>query len=601
MNTIQTRREEKGQALILVILAIAAIFGFAALAIDGGMLFLDRRAAQNAADAAALSAGYAKCQGQNPTAAALEIAEANGFKDNGDDLRVTVNNPPLTGSKAGNSEYIEVIIKAHNDPVFLGLISQTPMETTTRSVSHCNIGTAAGAKQPGLGGEVALLALNKTASGAITNTGSAKIIVDGGVFDNSTAEDALSQTGSATMKMNWAKIRGGADLSGAFGMNADGTGEIAKQIDVVGNFHTSGSGKAISGAFNIGGSVINSASVNMTGNPMNVGGSFDNSGAGTINASSLIVGGNIVNGGSGSFTSEQIMAGGNVTASGSGKFTPPSGSTLNMTVKGNIALSGSAKITGNVTMEGNYTHSGSSSISGSVTQTTVTKPTFSVTIPEMTDPLATILNPPVGPAGSCTNLDFPNYGTFNPTMTSGGYYCDLDIGGSVTSKIPPGTYWVDSFSLGGSAKLTMDGVQLFITGKGASTAFKMAGSTTISMVGTMIYVRSGAFSLVGSSGALAWTAPGTGDFQGLALFMDRANNSPASQTGSTTISNESGTWYAPASKCSFTGSTSTTIYSQFICDKITVTGSSNLTIQYDSTLVYQAPAQGTVSEVSLEE
>lgn len=601
MNTIQTRREEKGQALVLILLAIAAVFGFAALAIDGGMLLLDRRNAQNAADAAALSAGYAKCQGKNPTTAAIEIAEANGFIDNGDDIQVEVNNPPLTGAKAGNSEYIEVIIKARNDPVFLGIISQTPLETTTRSVSHCNVGTAEGAKQPGLGSEVALLALSKTASGAITNTGSAEIIVDGGVFNNSTAADALYQNGSATMEMNWAKIRGGADLGGAFGINASGTGEIAKQIDIVGNMETSGSGHAIAGNFNIGGNVVNTASVIMTGDQMNVGGSFDNSGAGKINTSSLIIGEGIINGGSGSFTSKQIVAGGNVTASGSADFKPPSGNTLNMTVKGNIALSGSAKITGNVTMEGNYTHSGSSSISGSVTKTSVTKPTFSVTIPEMADPLATILNPPIGPAGSCTTLNFPSYGTFNPAMTSGGYYCDLNIGGSVTSTIPPGTYWVDSFSLGGSAKLTMDGVQLFITGKGATNAFEMKGSTKISMVGTMVYVRSGAFYLHGSSGALAWTAPGTGEYQGLALFIDRTNTSQASQTGSTTISNESGTWYAPASKCSFTGSTATTVYSQFICDTITVTGSSNLTIKYDSTLVYQAPAQGTVSEVSLEE
>ncbi len=601
MNTHQTHKGEKGQVLVLVILAIAAILGIAALVIDGGMLFLDRRAAQNAADAAALSAGYAKCQGQNLTTAAIKIAEENGFKDNGGDLRVTINNPPLTGVNAGDSDYIEVIIKSLNKPMFLGLISQTPLESTTRAVSHCKVGTEAGAKQPGLGGEVSLLALNDTASGAITNTGSAKIIVDGGVFNNSTATDAFDQTGSGTTQMNWAKIRGGADLSGAFGINAAGTGEIAKQIDVVGNLRTSGSGKAISGAFNIGGDVVNTASVNMTGNPMNVGGAFDNSGAGTINASSLIVVEDIVNANSGSFTSEQIVAGGNVTASGSASFKPPSGKTLNMTVKGNVALSGSAKINGNVTLQGNYTHSGSSKITGSVTQTTVTEPTFSVTIPEMADPLATILNPPVGPAGTCTTLTFPNYGTFNPTMTSGGYYCNLNIGGSVTSTIPPGTYWVDSFSLSGSAKLTMDGVQLFITGNGATTAFQMGGSTKISMVGTMIYIRSGAFSLNGSSGSLAWTAPGTGEYQGLALFMDRNNSSAANQTGSTAISSESGTWYAPASKCSFTGATVTTIYSQFICDTITVTGSSNLTIKYDSTLVYQAPAQGSVCQVSLEE
>lgn len=601
MKRIQIRKEERGQVLVLIALALVALVAFAALAVDGGMFFLTRRKTQSAADSAALSAGYAMCQGQNPIAAAVTIAGTNGYTDNGDDIQVAVNHPPLTGPKVGNAEYIEVIIKTRNDPVFLGVISQTPLETTARAVSHCKVVTEEGGKQPGLGGEVALLALNKTATGAITNTGAAQIIVDGGVFDNSTAANAFSQDGSSIMKMNWAKIRGGANLGGSFGINPFGTGEIAKQIDIVGNLNTSGAGHAISGSFNVGGNVVNTAAVNLSGDSMNVGGSFDNSGAGQIYTKSLIIGGNIINSASGLFTSEQIVAGGNVTADGASNFRPPTFKNLQMLVKGDIDLSGSAKITGNVTLEGDYTHSGTAGITPEPTHGSVTQPTVNVTIPEMTDPLADILAAPIGPAGNCTTLTFPGYGTFNPTMTPGGYYCNLEIGGSVTSTIPPGTYWTDRFSLSGAANLKMDGVQLFVTGKGTSQAFSMGGSARISMIGTMIYVRSGSFSLSGAGGTTAWTAPTTGEYQGLALFMDRANSSPASQTGSTTIAKESGTWYAPASHCSFTGATTTTIYSQFICDKITAGGSSNLTIKYDGTLVYQVPTQGMVSEVSLEE
>lgn len=46
-------RSEQGQVLILIVLSIVALLGFAALAIDGGMIFSERRVAQNAADAAA--------------------------------------------------------------------------------------------------------------------------------------------------------------------------------------------------------------------------------------------------------------------------------------------------------------------------------------------------------------------------------------------------------------------------------------------------------------------------------------------------------------------------------------------------------------------
>ena len=46
---------EKGQALILLVLAFTVLLGFTALAIDGGMVYANRRHAQNAADAASLA------------------------------------------------------------------------------------------------------------------------------------------------------------------------------------------------------------------------------------------------------------------------------------------------------------------------------------------------------------------------------------------------------------------------------------------------------------------------------------------------------------------------------------------------------------------
>ncbi len=50
---------ERGQVLILVVVGMVAMMGFAALAIDGGMTLSDRRNDQNAADAAALAGGKA--------------------------------------------------------------------------------------------------------------------------------------------------------------------------------------------------------------------------------------------------------------------------------------------------------------------------------------------------------------------------------------------------------------------------------------------------------------------------------------------------------------------------------------------------------------
>ncbi|HLE15156.1 MAG TPA: pilus assembly protein TadG-related protein [Anaerolineales bacterium] len=53
------RISDKGQASILLALAFVALLGFTALAIDGGMVYSNRRHAQNASDAASLAGGSA--------------------------------------------------------------------------------------------------------------------------------------------------------------------------------------------------------------------------------------------------------------------------------------------------------------------------------------------------------------------------------------------------------------------------------------------------------------------------------------------------------------------------------------------------------------
>ena len=54
---VKRRRGEEGQVLVFLTICFVVLLGFAALAIDGGMLFTDRRHAQNAADASALAGG----------------------------------------------------------------------------------------------------------------------------------------------------------------------------------------------------------------------------------------------------------------------------------------------------------------------------------------------------------------------------------------------------------------------------------------------------------------------------------------------------------------------------------------------------------------
>jgi Flp pilus assembly protein TadG len=76
---------QRGQALVLIALAIVGLVGFAALAIDGSNVFSDRRHSQNASDTAAYAA-----------ALALARAEAN-WKDFGMDRAISNGYDPADG------------------------------------------------------------------------------------------------------------------------------------------------------------------------------------------------------------------------------------------------------------------------------------------------------------------------------------------------------------------------------------------------------------------------------------------------------------------------------------------------------------------------
>jgi hypothetical protein len=63
------KSKEKGQALVLFVLGLLALIAISALVIDGGNMYLNRRAAQTAADAGALAGAYELCSGGGATEA----------------------------------------------------------------------------------------------------------------------------------------------------------------------------------------------------------------------------------------------------------------------------------------------------------------------------------------------------------------------------------------------------------------------------------------------------------------------------------------------------------------------------------------------------
>src|SRR5437899_2844222 len=112
---LRQRYRRRGAVLIIVAVMLAVILGVAALSVDAGNIYQERRKAQAAADAAADAAAvdlYTKYDANRGVdvdgqarATALEYATAHGYTD-GPDNTVNVNIPPLAGAYAGKAGYV---------------------------------------------------------------------------------------------------------------------------------------------------------------------------------------------------------------------------------------------------------------------------------------------------------------------------------------------------------------------------------------------------------------------------------------------------------------------------------------------------------------
>ncbi len=111
------RAQDSGQVIVIVAISFLTLVVLVALVVSVGQVFIARRTAQTAVDAAALAGGYA-LQGGAPAAAAAAAAETAlqyGFTLNytvsvgGDTVTGDVNIPPTSGTHM-NTDHIEVLI-----------------------------------------------------------------------------------------------------------------------------------------------------------------------------------------------------------------------------------------------------------------------------------------------------------------------------------------------------------------------------------------------------------------------------------------------------------------------------------------------------------
>jgi hypothetical protein len=203
MQLVQDRR---GALLATTAVALPVIAGFAGLGVEVGIWYSDKRELQTAADAAALSGAFERVRG-NPSgleSAARQEAQRNGFALLSTNTMI-VNNPPQSGSRAGDTKAVEVVLTRPHRLLFSKLLMSGDVMIAARS-------TAAVATT----GEACVLALDRIANAALNNQGSATIKMDGCVMaSNSISSNAIEITGSATVSAHSLWTAGGADTGGS--------------------------------------------------------------------------------------------------------------------------------------------------------------------------------------------------------------------------------------------------------------------------------------------------------------------------------------------------------------------------------------------------
>lgn len=133
---ISNKKNERGQAMIMIVFSLIGLVGASALAIDGGNAFLDRRRAESAASATALTAALTRIEGGDWRSVALATAAANGYSNNGITSTVELNTPPTSDPYTGNPEYIEVIITSYVDTYFGPVIGVPQVVNRVKAISQ---------------------------------------------------------------------------------------------------------------------------------------------------------------------------------------------------------------------------------------------------------------------------------------------------------------------------------------------------------------------------------------------------------------------------------------------------------------------------------
>lgn len=203
--------KQRGQAFLVVVAGLVALLGIGALAIDIGLLWSTRRQMQSAADAGAMAGADAiaiSASSANVASSAKTATAQNGFTDGSTTTRssktvsVAVNNPPAAGAFATNSNAVEVTVSQVQPTYFMRVLGLSSVPVISDAVAIT------------VSGGSCVYALDPSAAGTITVSGTGTLNSQCGIYDNSDSGTALTVSGGGTVTAPLVGVVGGTSVNG---------------------------------------------------------------------------------------------------------------------------------------------------------------------------------------------------------------------------------------------------------------------------------------------------------------------------------------------------------------------------------------------------
>jgi hypothetical protein len=191
--------DRRASVSTMLAMATPVLIGFMGLAIDTTYWETAKVSLQGATDQAAIAAGRAYRSDANVTTEAVSVLADHGFVNGTKGVAISVQNPPTSGSYAGNPAAILVSVTQPQASIFASVLGLTPPVVTARAITAPSTS----------GGGACIIALATSGTGVSMNGTNTVNISHCNVYANSTANNAIALTSNATLTALNAYVTGG--------------------------------------------------------------------------------------------------------------------------------------------------------------------------------------------------------------------------------------------------------------------------------------------------------------------------------------------------------------------------------------------------------